>query len=222
VRTVQWQGLLQDVDWEIRSSARSHPARQLDGLLAFGAQRCAGYEFAWQLSTTDEWVTQRLDVRLVGLDHERPKLNRTLLLERSADRWQSRGWGEADDAALPAPGLGGSDQLAATLDVVIDSCPLSHWVPIRRLGLAGPRPPARRGGPSRPLAVALPVLRVRLPSLSVVLTRQRYVWVEDAGTGRVLRHSFAGGPQSTLTVDDQGVPIEFDGLSRRRDTALVA
>jgi len=227
VRTVQWQGISKQLDWQVSASARSQPARHLDGLVAFGEQSCADFEFTWQLSTSSSWATERLDMRLVGLapgsgQFSAPKLNRTLLLEQSAAGWRSTAWRYDDATALPAPGLAGNDHPAPTLDVVIDACPLSHWAPIRRLGLAGPRQKARRGSPSRPLATAFPVLRVRLPSLSVSITRHRYVWVEDLGQTRLLKHSFAGEPTTALTVDDQGVPIEFDGLYRRADSALVA
>lgn len=221
MRTVQWQGLCQEKEWQASASARSQPARRLDGLVAFGDQQCSDYEFTWQLSTNVSWSTERLDIRLVGAPGTPQRLNRTLLLERSAAGWHCRAW-SYDAADVPSPGLPASELAAGAIDVVIDACPLSHWAPVRRLGVAGPRLPARRGGPGRPLAVAFPVLRVRLPSLSVALTRQRYVWVEDAGRSRVLKHSFADGPATSLTVDDQGVPVEFDGLSRRHDTAMVA
>jgi hypothetical protein len=190
--------------------------------VAFGEQSCAGFEFTWQLSASSAWTTERLDMRLIGAgDGRGRRLNRTLLLERGVDGWRSQAWSN-DRAAAPAPGLPAGDHAADAMDAVIDACPLSHWAPVRRLGLAGPRPSARRGGPTRPLAAGYPVLRVHLPSLAVVLTRQRYVWVEDAGSSRVLNHSFAGGPSESLSVDEQGVPVEFNGLSRRQDSAMVA
>lgn len=228
MRTVQWQGVCQEVRWQVSGSARSQPARRVDGLLAFGEQRCPDFEFAWQLSSAADWSAERLDIRLVGVGADRRRLNRTLLLERDPVGWRSRSWSN-DTATVPPPGLAAPDgptdgpsTAPAAVDVAIDACPLSHWAAVRRLGLAGPLQSARRGSPSRPLAVALPVLRVRLPSLSVVLTRQRYVWVEDTGRARVLNHSFAGGPVAPLIVDDLGLPIAFDGLSRRPDAALVA
>lgn len=221
MRTMEWQGICLDQGWQIRASARLQPARRLDGLVAFGEQRTADYDVTWQLSTDTAWAAERLDVRVVGSASGGDRLNRTLLLERTSEGWRSRAWA-SDAAALPVPGLVVADYPSTTVDAVIDACPLSHWAPIRRLGLAGPRPVVRRGGPSRPLAAAQPVLRVRLPSLSVVLTRQRYSWVADAGTGRLLRHSFAGGSPAEITVDSLGVPLEFDGLTRRPDSAQVA
>jgi hypothetical protein len=72
------------------------------------------------------------------------------------------------------------------------------------------------------LATAYPVLRVRLPDLAVVVTRQRYVGVRESGRDRALEHSFAGAAAVPLVVDETGVPVRFDGLERRHDTAMVA
>lgn len=66
MRRLQWQGVCQGENWQASGSARSQPARRLDGLVAFGEQRCADFEFAWQLSTGTGWSTERLDLRLVG------------------------------------------------------------------------------------------------------------------------------------------------------------
>ncbi len=245
MRSVEWQGFsagrgagaagpgafAEPIWWDAAGSARSQPARHLDGLLAFGEQRCAGYEVTWQLCTAADWQAERLDVRVVGQALSGAaggtSVNRTLLLERSGPGWRSRAWALAGDElsadpAIGAPGLPGGELSLPVADVVIDSCPLSHWAPVRRLGLAGPLPSARRGGPGRPLASAHPVLRVRLPDLAVVLTRQRYVGMGALGRDRSLEHSFAGAPSVRLVVDESGVPVQFDGMARRHDTALVA
>lgn len=244
MRSVQWQGFSEQgrpvgasperLWWDAAGTTRSQPARHLDGLVAFGDQTAAGLDITWQLSTSPDWQAERLDVRVVGTGSGGRGWNRTLLLERSAGGWRSRAWtGRGDDArpgadsdsgaVLPAwPGLPGGELAQPIADVVIDSCPLSHWAPIRRLGLAGPRLTGRRGGPVRPLAAAYPVLRVRLPDLAVVVTRQRYVGVRETGRERVLEQSFAGAPAVPLVVDDTGVPVAFEGLQRRADSAMVA
>lgn len=245
MRSLQWQGFSDQsrltggpgrLRWEVSGTTRSQPARHLDGLVAFGDQTTAGLDTTWQLSTSPDWQAERLDVRVVGTDVAGRSWNRTLLLERAAGGWRSRSWAGRGDvvcsAAGTAPASGGAfpgrpglpdGVLAhAVADVVIDSCPLSHWAPIRRLGLAGPRPTGRRGGPVRPLAAAYPVLRVRLPDLAVVVTRQRYVGVRELGVDRALEHAFAGGPAIPLVVDQTGVPVQFDRLQRRLDTAMVA
>ncbi len=222
MRRLQWQGRINDADWTLAASARAQPARRLDGLVAFGTQECSSYELTWQLSTDVGWCAQRLDVRLVGLSAGPastavPTLNRTLLLERGIDGWHSQSWCR-DDADLPAPGLSAADDLDSTpatdADVVIDSCPLSHWAPLRRLGLAGPRAAAGRIG-VRPLAVVLPALRVALPSLAVLSTRHRYVGVAESGRLRTLEHSFSGRSATRLTVDEHGIPIEFGAAAMR-------
>ena len=253
MRSVQWQGFSEQgrfsgesggVRWAASGTARSQPARHLDGLVAFGEQTTGGLEVTWQLSTSSEWQAERLDVRVVGAGDGGRTWNRTLLLEGTRGGWRSRAWAGRGDDLLSAggtagdetadggpaaggvvtgwPGLPGGVLAQPIADVVIDSCPLSHWAPIRRLGLAGPRPTGRRGGPVRPLAAAYPVLRVRLPDLAVVVTRQRYVGVRELGVERALEHSFAGGPAVPLVVDQTGVPLQFDGLQRRHDTAMVA
>ncbi|WP_111765185.1 putative glycolipid-binding domain-containing protein [Nakamurella deserti] len=245
MRSVQWQGFSDQGRsgggsperrwWDAAGTTRSQPARHLDGLVAFGEQTSSGLEVTWQLSTTVDWQAERLDVRVVGTGGGGRTWNRTLLLERAAAGWRSRAWtGRGDDARSGAdepvgeathpgwPGLPGGLLAQPIADVVLDSCPLSHWAPIRRLGLAGPRPTGRRGGPVRPLAAAYPVLRVRLPDLAVVVTRQRYVGVRDSGRDRALEQSFAGAPAVPLVVDDTGVPVQFEGLQRRADSAMVA
>jgi hypothetical protein len=238
----------EQLGWDATATLRSQPARHLDGLVAFGEQRTGGLEVTWQLCTSADWRAERLDVRVLGRGGGSGSggeafWNRTLLLERSPGGWRSQAWtGRGDgsvtrsDPESPAaairdqrdgvlsewfPGLPGGRLDLSIADVVMDSCPLSHWAPVRRLGLAGPRPSVRRGGPVRPLATAHPVLRVRLPDLAVVVTRQRYVGV-GCGSDRTLEHSFAGGAAVPLVVDDSGVPVRFDGLVRRSDTAMVA
>lgn len=251
MRSVEWQGLSgqsrgvgsnpgdgpvggrEGVWWDALGTTRSQPARHLDGLVAFGEQRCDGLEVTWQLCTSGDWQAERLDVRVVGAVAGR-YWNRTLLLERTGAGWRSRAWAAHRESPAAAtdptdgarvtgpPGLPGGELSMPIADVVLDSCPLTHWAPVRRLGLAGPRPSGRRGGPVRPLATAYPVLRVRLPDLAVVVTRQRYVGVGEDGPDRALEHSFAGGPAVPLVVDAGGVPVRFDGLRRRHDTAMVA
>ncbi len=250
MRSVSWQGVSQQsrlgadrpsdappgvaaddasgaVHWTASGTARSQPARHLDGLVAFGAQQGGGVDVSWQLSAAVDWQAERLDVRVVGTDTAGRRWNRTLLLERSGSGWRSGAWaGRRDvgggDVPGRAPGLPGGRIEQPVADVVLDSCPLSHWSPVRRLGLAGPRPTGRRGGPVRPLAAAYPVLRVRLPDLAVVVTRQRYVGLREGGGERTLEQSFAGAPAVPRVVDDGGVPLLFEGLARRHDTAMVA
>lgn len=224
MRTVNWRGSDGSVEWNARGSVRAHPARQADGLLAFGEQRTSGYEVTWQLSIatgTPAWAADRLDVRVVGsAGHGSDrKLNRTLLLERSTAGWRSLAW-STDDAALPDPGLAGDAATGGALDVVLDSCPLSHLAPTRRIGLASRAGDRRRG--VRQLAGTFPVLRVRLPSLAVTVTRQRYSWVEDAAGERTLLHSFAGEPPVRLMLDQSGLPMRFGELSAVPDSARVA
>lgn len=238
VRSVQWQGFsgqskltggdAEQVEWDAVGTVRAQPARHLDGLVAFGEQCTDGLDVTWQLCTGPDWQTRRLDVRVVGTLPGRGAgavVNRTLLLERHDQGWRSRAWSRDDlppGALAVRPGLPGGELDQPVADVVIDGCPLSHWAPVRRLGLAGPRPTQRRGGPGRPLATAHPVLRVRLPDLAVVVTRQRYVAVRESGRERALEQSFAGGPAVPLLVDEAGVPLQFDGMRRRADSAMVA
>ena len=224
VRTVEWVGEHRGMAWQAGGSLRLHAGRQSGGS-AFGQLGCADYEVGWQLVARAGWELRTLDVRLVGTTGGR-RVNRTLLLERVDAAWQVTAW-HCDAADLPAPGLTTPMAAHQETDVVIDGCPLSHVVPLRRLGLAGP---GRNGRLGRRALAGLPTLRVLLPSLAVVPTRQRYHWMADADADLHadadrsvrIRQAFAGEEAIDLAVDAHGMPVTFGGLSRLRDTALVA
>ena len=217
MRTVEWNGDHEARRWDARGSVRARPGRFAE-LTAFGSQRCAEFEVGWQLTAGAGALLRSLDIRVVGTV-EGQRLNRTLLLELTEDRWSCTAW-YLDRADLPAPGVADGGVPLDAVDVVVDSCPLSHLVPLRRLGLATGA--GQRGGPVHRAVAGVPALRVRLPSLAVLPTRQRYHWVADTHGGSRLRHAFAGGEPTDLVIDASGVPVEFGGLRRVWDTAMAA
>ncbi len=219
MRTVEWNGEHGSRRWEARGSVRARPGRFAE-LTAFGTQRCADFEVGWQLTAGAGSLLRSLDIRVIGTVAGH-RLNRTLLLELTEDRWSATAW-YLDRADLPAPGVVDDGLPLDAVDVVLDSCPLTHLVPLRRLGLVGRPGSGQRGGGGHRAVAGVPALRVLLPSLAVVPTRQRYHWVADQHGGSRLRHAFAGGDPTDLLVDPSGVPVEFGGLRRVRDTAQAA
>jgi hypothetical protein len=249
VRTEHWQGTVDGRQWQATGSVRVLPGDRTGRVSAFGQQLCGDFEFSWQLTASEGWRPEALDVRVVGLGRGR-RVNRTLLLQRGPDSWRATAW-HLDGGELRPPGLAvpHGRGVPADADVVLDGCPLSHLPSLRRLRLTAPATARRVGTVPRALAGSAPVLRVRVPSLTVEVTRHRYTWVADvdsprwsdgargsqhdgsagdewgAGMGpRIvrLRHAFDADEPVALAVDHQGVPLEFGALRRRLDPARVA
>ena len=108
----------------------------------------------------------------------------------------------------------GSTRLDArgALDVDLAFSPVFNSLPIRRLGLH--REPARRD---------LPMVFVSLPDLAVEVTEQTYRTVtvgSDAAPG-VVAFS-AGGFAAEITVDLDGLVLDYPGIARRTDLAVAA
>lgn len=98
----------------------------------------------------------------------------------------------------PAPELDGC------LDFDLGSTPFTNTLPIRRLGL--------RIGQTRDVLTAW----VSAPGLELRAKSQRYTRIEPQdGLDRYAYESLATGFKSILTVDDEGLVIEYAGVSRR-------
>ncbi|RNL85850.1 putative glycolipid-binding domain-containing protein [Halostreptopolyspora alba] len=97
----------------------------------------------------------------------------------------------------PEPSLDGC------LDVDVAATPLTHTLPIRRLGLTP--------GESRDITVA----RIDVPSLRVWRVVQRYTRL-DTSAGRD-RYEYRDPHHGSfeLTVDRDGVVLDYEGLARR-------
>ncbi|HEX5502042.1 MAG TPA: putative glycolipid-binding domain-containing protein, partial [Thermomicrobiales bacterium] len=111
-------------------------------------------------------------------------------------------WTAADGATPP--------DLAGCLDVDIRVTPFTNTLPIRRLGL--------RPGESAELAVAY----LALPALAVTRERQRYTCLAAGPDGGLYRYeSLPGGFRADLSVDADGLVLDYPGLFRRVWTGEV-
>jgi len=101
-------------------------------------------------------------------------------------------WRDGDGAALPG--------LQGCIDVDISATPFTNTLPIRRLG-------ARLAERS-----VITVAYIKIPELGPRPTAQAYTRLAD---GRYLYESVDGGFQAALSVDADGVVLDYPGLFRR-------
>ena len=175
-------------------------------LTAHGTSRTADYAVSWALATKPGWVTQRLTVTVHGQGW-----SRHLALVRSDDGTWSSATHSSGDTRLPAPGITDPDGLAGALDCDLGLCPVTNTMPILRLNLVS--------GAAAPVdETALTMAWVEVPSLRVVPITQVYSHVRAArgdSPAMVLYSSGNGGFTAELTVDDDGVVIDYPGLAKR-------
>jgi hypothetical protein len=167
------------------------------GMTAHGSSVTGSYATAWSLDATDSWITRTLDVSVHG-----DGWARSLALARHPDgSWSAvaRMRGAVD---LPPAGLADPDSVAGALDCDLGLCPATNTMPIRRLGLL------RGSVPESSLVMAW----VEVPSLRVIRSDQVYASVTP---GRVRYRSYSRDFQAELTVDSDGIVIDYPGLARR-------
>ncbi|GIE89500.1 putative glycolipid-binding domain-containing protein [Actinoplanes regularis] len=201
--------------WERRDVAGSEYVR-LDirnGLYAQGttlAAKPVGHVCRYEIQTDPGWTTARLDVRTEGAGWARG-----VRLELAAGRWRATTSEQGDlDAALVAagharaglPGIEDPDLLYGAFDVDLSGSPLTNTLPIRRLGLLN-----SETGLSHRLSVAW----VLVPSLEVIQADQIYTPLGDNRI-RYASETFA----ADLTVDAEGLVLDYPGLARRIDPDL--
>ena len=179
---------------------------ETDRLTAHGTSRTADYAVSWALATTSGWVTQRLTVTVHGQGW-----SRHLVLARSEEGEWSSDSHSSGDTSLPEPGIADPKALAAALDCDLGLCPVTNTMPILRLNLLS--------GDAAPVdETELTMAWVEMPSLRVVPVRQVYSHVRSAredGPAMVLYSSGNGGFTAELTVDDDGVVVDYPGLAMR-------
>lgn len=114
-----------------------------------------------------------------------------LVLEGDGDgRWTADG--------SPAPAIDGC------LDVDLGSTPFTNTLPIRRLGL--------RVGEAREVRVAW----IGAPGLELRAVALRYTRLPPQGGADAYQYeSLASGFSTTMTVDDEGLVIDYERVSRR-------
>lgn len=203
VRHVEWLG---DEDPERLEAAVLTLA--IDRLDALGTSRTTDYVTSWALETGPDWVTSRLSVSVAGRG-----FTRWLVLERDGHgRWSAESFAHGDTEyhgePMPEPGVADPASLDGALDCDLALCPVTNTMPILRLG-------ARDGLEETELTMAW----VDLPSLAVTASRQAYSAAEpfDPASGRsVVRYRSVGsGFTADLTVDEDGVVVDYPRLARR-------
>ena len=185
VRTVAWQ---RADDGRGHSVARM--AQADDGWVFHGCEVLAGpavHLACWFRVLLDrDWLTHEVEVRAVDIDGER-------VLRLAADeerRWFIDG--------VHRPGLDGC------LDVDIAATPLTNTFPIRRLA-----------GLPFGESVTSPIAWVDVPGLGVARVDQTYRRLAPVDGRGAWEYSDPAHGAFTLTVDDDGLVVDYEGFARR-------
>lgn len=202
VRHVEWVG---DEDPQRLEAAVLTLAP--DRLDALGTSRTTDYVTSWALETGPDWVTSRLSVSVAGRG-----FTRWLVLTRSTHgTWSTETYAHGDvryhGERMPDAGSAHPEALDDALDCDLALCPVTNTMPILRLR-------AREGLAETELTMAW----VDLPSLAVVPSRQAYsaeAYDPASGHGVVRYRSVGGTFMADLTVDEDGVVIDYPRLARR-------
>ena len=167
------------------------------GMEAHGASVTRSYATAWSLDATDAWRTRTLDISAHGVGW-----TRSLALTRGRNgRWAAVTQVHGDSGRPPA-GLAESSSIDGALDCDIGLCPVTNTMPIRRLRLLN------GNVPETPLVMAW----IEVPSLRVIRSDQVYA---SSTPGRVRYRGTGGDDQAELTVDSDGIVIDYPGLATR-------
>ena len=169
------------------------------GLTASGTQVGEGYEATWELSAVENWVTQNVEVNVVGDGWERH-----LELTRTEDgEWTSTTKESGTQPnGLPSPGIVQPADLETALDCDLGLCPLTNTMPIRRLGLL------EEDVSKTPLIMAW----IDMPSLQVIASDQYYSSIDSH---KVRYASGTRGVDVELEVDEDGVVVHYPDMARR-------
>lgn len=164
--------------------------RATGSMVAAGTEAEPAYSASYSLHTAETGLLGRLTVRTVTATGERyVTLNRSDEANWLVDHGTGTGAVRTDfDGAA---------------DVDVAYSPLFNAVPVRRLGL-------HRSAAEH----ELPMVFVHLPSLEVELTRQTYRTV-SLGPERSVVSFESERFNAELTVDSEGLVIDYPGLARR-------
>ncbi|WP_298455964.1 putative glycolipid-binding domain-containing protein [uncultured Cellulomonas sp.] len=180
-----------------------HASVQLgdDWMRAIGSSRSKRFTTSWELDVAEGWQTRALKVTARGFGW-----SRTLELSRSArGRWSAVAdhHGSID---LPEPGLGEPDSLDGATDCDLGLCPVTNTMPIRRLGVLD------HDVDDKHLVMAW----VEVPSLRVLRSDQVYASAPSDDDGRRVRYaSYSGDFSAVLSVDEDGLVVDYPDLARR-------
>jgi uncharacterized protein len=145
------------------------------------------YRLDYTLETGTGWITSRLAVaaRMEGR-------RRTLELRRDG-RWFTR-YDDEDEQPLP-------ESFDAALDCDLGLSPVTNLMPVLRHGIR------EGGGP-----VVLTTAWVSVPDLALTADEQRYSFVRE---GAVRFEAVDGSFTAELTLDDDGIVVDYPGIARR-------
>lgn len=172
------------------------------GLQATGIQLGADprpYRVDYQLNAGDGFVTRKIDLTSHG-DGWRRRLE---LVHDGSGRWEVDLLD--DEGEVPGGPWGGQlPDLSEARDIDIENSPLTNTMPILRHGF-------QRGG-SGDFVMAF----IRMPSLRVEASPQRYEHVRAADEGSVVRYiSRDGDFTADLELDAEGLLVHYPRLARR-------
>lgn len=183
------------VAWERDDESRGHSIarreRLADGWLFHGSEVIVGDDTlscTFSVVVGPDWVTRRVQALAVSGAGE---TRRTL--EAVDGRWT------VDGEARP--------DLDGCVDVDIAATPLTNTFPIRRLAHLPIGEPVTSG-----------VAWVDVPALGVTRVDQTYVRLEDSNGLACWRYSDPDHGAFVLTVDEEGLVVDYEGFARRIPT----
>jgi uncharacterized protein len=195
MRRVTWVGV--DDTSRVDQAVIEIGATSMHGI---GSARSRGFSSSWELDVADGWITRTLRVTTRGVGWAR-----SVELSRS----DTGEWASAATATgavdLPAPGLVDPSSVHGALDCDLGFCPVTNTMPIRRLELLD------RDVDQTHLVMAW----VDVPSLRVTRSDQVYASGPAGERTRIHYRSLHGQFTAQLTVDPDGVVIDYPTLARR-------
>jgi hypothetical protein len=163
------------------------------------------YRLDYELETRTGFVTARLLVTSRG-----EGWRRALELRRDTDgAWDVD---TEDEGSVDLEPAGGDPTaLAAAVDCDLGLSPVTNTTPMLRHGLLG------GGGP-----IELTTAWVAVPALAVHADEQRYRHVTSAADHHVVRFEAVDGTfAADITVDRDGIVVDYPGIARRLAAPLV-
>ncbi len=177
-----------------------------DGLSAVGIQlgaEPAPFRVDYRLETPERFVTSELELSAAAESWSR----RLLLSHDGSGGWRA----EVEDAGdVPGgPWDGELPDLSEARDIDIENSPLTNTMPILRHGF-------QQSG-SGDFVMAF----VRMPTLRVEASPQRYEHVRTTENGSVVRYSSRDGDfTAELQLDSDGLLVDYPRLARRVEPGL--
>lgn len=157
------------------------------------------YRLDYTLTTSNDWITQRLSVTAAGTGWGRS-------MDLRHDGFGNWELDVTQHGVVDLPDAGGdAAALAGALDCDLGRCPLTNTMPVRRNNL-------HRSPGGRDFVMAW----VAVPQLRVQPARQRYEHIERESTGARVRYigehrGFVG----ELTLDADAFVVHYPTLARR-------